>query len=67
MLALTKEGNKLGDLVKASLSKDPLAPILLDDFFPALDRRLLMFINEIYKCVSMFGQEKVLVGEHVTT
>lgn len=65
MLDLTKEGNKLGDLMRKSLLEDPVAPILTEEFFPALDRRLAHFIQEIHKCIDIHGQDTVLVEKYV--
>ncbi|KAJ8030974.1 Glycosaminoglycan xylosylkinase [Holothuria leucospilota] len=61
ILSLTKEGHKLGDLMKSSLANDPLAPLLTDEFFPAFDRRLAQFIEVMDKCIERLGPETVLV------
>ncbi|KAJ8039961.1 Extracellular serine/threonine protein kinase FAM20C [Holothuria leucospilota] len=59
MLQLTKDDSKLGDRMRASLSKDPLNPVLTEDFFPALDRRLNQAVDALNECISQFGYDTV--------
>lgn len=61
LLDLTKEGSRLGKLLKFSLSQDPLYPVITDEFYEALDRRLAQFMDEIDKCITTHGKQTVLV------
>lgn len=59
VLTLTSEGNKLSSRMRASLSRDPLDPVLTDAFYPALDRRLAQVLSEMTKCLEKFEESKV--------
>lgn len=63
MLQLTKDDSRLGDKMRASLSKDPLNPVLTEDFFPALDRRLNQAVDVLNQCISQFGYGTVFSEE----
>lgn len=41
----------LSDLMRRSLAKDSLAPILTEPHLYALDRRIIKILKEVYKCV----------------
>ncbi|XP_071836172.1 extracellular serine/threonine protein kinase FAM20C-like isoform X2 [Apostichopus japonicus] len=57
----TKPGHMLGDLMRASLAQDPINPVLTEDFFPALNRRLSQVLSEIDRCIEKFGRKTVLL------
>ena len=45
------------------LSYDPLAPILLDAHYEAMDRRLVHILDVLEDCMQKAGAEKVLVKD----
>ena len=48
----------LGKALKLSLSRDPLNPVLLDDHFVAVDRRVDIILQILSKCVD--DEESIL-------
>lgn len=57
MLILDKDEYKLGDVMRESLSLDPIAPILDEPHFGALNRRLGIVLAEIQKCIDSSDSE----------
>lgn len=45
----------LGQALKESLSKDPITPVLLDNHFTAVDRRLGLVLNVLRECLKESG------------
>ena len=41
----------LSDALRVSLDKDPIAPILLDKHFAALDRRVKIILKTLHDCM----------------
>jgi len=63
-LKTLKHGNILSKRLKKSLEKDPLSPILDDNWFRALERRLKIILDTIDKCAKANGGlEKILIKE----
>ncbi|XP_071836500.1 glycosaminoglycan xylosylkinase-like [Apostichopus japonicus] len=59
----TKPDQMLGDQMRASLAQDPINPVLTNDFFPALDRRLSQILSELDRCIKKFGRDVVLLED----
>ena len=54
----------LGNALKLSLSHDPLHPVLLDDHFTAVDRRVRIALQIISKCVDTVKDvDKVIIDD----
>ncbi|KAM9296637.1 pseudokinase FAM20A [Gastrophryne carolinensis] len=51
---------RLSDVMRESLSRDRLNPILTEPHLQALDRRLQMVLQVVKDCVSIHGEETVL-------
>lgn len=47
--------------MKQSLKTDPIAPILVDDWYPVLEKRLKKVKETIEKCAAANGWDNVLV------
>lgn len=60
---LVKHRRTLGEELQYRLSRDPLHPVLFDDWYMALDRRLDLILNMMEKCAKANGGwDKVLVN-----
>ena len=59
---LSLQNGRLGNVMRRVLSHDPLAPILTDLHLQAMDRRLVVVIATIQKCLSDRGAEYVLLS-----
>ncbi|XP_071813511.1 extracellular serine/threonine protein kinase FAM20C-like [Apostichopus japonicus] len=51
LLLLDKDEYKLGDVMRESLSLDPIAPVLYEPHYDALNRRLGIVIKEVKRCI----------------
>ena len=58
---LYKKG--FSNLLDESLKNDPLYPILTNDHLKAIDRRLLVILNELNTCINTFKPYEVLVDD----
>ena len=56
-------GGVLSSVLRHILSRDPIAPILIEQHFPALDRRLEDVIKTIENCIARFGDLYVLQSD----
>ena len=54
---------KLSEIMRTSLSKDPIAPVLLKQHLLALDRRLKIALKVTYECIRRNGYEKVVISD----
>lgn len=51
LLKLYSGKRPLSEVLKAAMNNDPIAPILWEPHFPALDRRLVIILKEIRRCL----------------
>ncbi len=51
----------LGEKLRQSLASDPLAPILGDSWYPAIERRLTTVLDVVELCAAANGWDNVLV------
>lgn len=65
LLALSKGSKSLGALLKERTSVDFVAPVLTDEHFEAVNRRLENAINLINKCISKRGESVVLTKDYL--
>ena len=62
---IVKQRGRLGDTLRQSLSSDPLHPVLVADWYPALDRRLDLILKMMERCANANGGwNKVLVNDN---
>ncbi|XP_071792950.1 glycosaminoglycan xylosylkinase-like [Asterias amurensis] len=58
---LTQPESRLSDLLRTSMSHDPLAPVVTEHHLRAMDRRLATVLQTIDKCIQTKGRDYVLV------
>ena len=51
----------LSEVLRQILSRDPIAPVLWDPHFKALDRRLMDILDVINKCIETHGNDYVMI------
>ncbi|RXN25962.1 pseudokinase FAM20A-like protein [Labeo rohita] len=56
---------RLSDVMRESLSRDPLTPVLTEDHLQALDRRLGHVLRTVGKCVKKLGEAQVVITDFV--
>lgn len=54
------ENRRLSDLMRSSLNRDPLAPILTEKHLLALDRRISIVLDTIRECAQERNPNKVI-------
>uniref|UniRef100_A0A673KH92 Pseudokinase FAM20A-like n=1 Tax=Sinocyclocheilus rhinocerous TaxID=307959 RepID=A0A673KH92_9TELE len=62
---LAQSEYRLSDVMRASLSRDPLTPVLTEDHLQALDRRLDQVLRTVGKCVKKLGEPPVVITDFV--
>ncbi|KAM8945716.1 pseudokinase FAM20A [Pelodytes ibericus] len=62
---LTLPEYRLSDVMRESLTQDPLLPVLTEAHLVALDRRLLRVLQVVDKCVHLFGKDSVLIKDNM--
>lgn len=53
----------LSEILRKSAKDDPLAPVLSDLQFKAIDRRLKIAIDTVEKCIKQYGESAVLISD----
>ena len=62
--ALNNQKDKeLSEVLKESMSTEPLAPILTQKHFDAIDRRLKMIVKQVNECIKKHGEKIVVVDD----
>ncbi|XP_061667022.1 pseudokinase FAM20A isoform X3 [Syngnathoides biaculeatus] len=56
---------RLSDVMRESLQKDPLRPILTEAHLSALDRRLLKLLRAVQRCTRKLGDERVVADDFI--
>nr|XP_057917225.1 pseudokinase FAM20A [Doryrhamphus excisus] len=56
---------QLSDVMRESLQKDPLQPILTEPHLSALDRRLHKILRVVQRCVRRLGKDRVISSDFV--
>ncbi|XP_026079011.1 pseudokinase FAM20A [Carassius auratus] len=62
---LAKSEYRLSDVMRESLSRDPLSPVLTEDHLQALDRRLGHVLRTVGKCAKKLGEPQVVITDFV--
>lgn len=62
---LERSEYRLSDVMRESLSRDPLTPILTEAHLEALDRRLGQILRTVDRCVKKLGEAQVVVTDFV--
>lgn len=62
---LAQSEYRLSDVMRESLSRDPLTPVLTEDHLQALDRRLGQVLRTVGKCVKKLGEPQVVITDFV--
>uniref|UniRef100_A0AAJ7X676 Extracellular serine/threonine protein kinase FAM20C-like n=1 Tax=Petromyzon marinus TaxID=7757 RepID=A0AAJ7X676_PETMA len=60
---LTEPRYRLSAAMRESLSREPLAPILIEAHLRALDRRLLLVLDAVRACAAKLGVDAVVLPE----
>lgn len=58
---------RLSDVMRESLDRDPLRPVLTELHLQALDRRLERVVRSVSRCVKKLGKAKVVVTDFIET
>lgn len=61
--SISKQNTPLSDLLRKATKDDPVAPLLSDLQFRALDRRLKIAIDTVKKCIKKHGETAVLASD----
>ena len=64
LLAFYRGPHRLSDLMRLSLTSDPLDPILTETQLTTLDRRVAIILEEVYKC-TLRSSEPVIIDDVV--
>ncbi|ESO98910.1 hypothetical protein LOTGIDRAFT_213698 [Lottia gigantea] len=59
---LSLQDGILGSVLKGVLQSDPIAPVLTDYHYTALDRRLQIILKEIEQCMKIFGMKVIVTS-----
>lgn len=62
---LSRPGYRLSDVMRESLEKDALQPILTEPHLLALDRRLQKVLRVVQRCIRRLGKDKVVTEDFV--
>ncbi|KAA0725471.1 Pseudokinase FAM20A [Triplophysa tibetana] len=62
---LARSEYRLSDVMRESLSRDPLSPVLTEAHLEALDRRLEHVLRTVGRCVKKLGETQVVVTDFV--
>ncbi|XP_028394809.1 glycosaminoglycan xylosylkinase-like [Dendronephthya gigantea] len=63
--SLSNQNNKkLSEVLKESLSSEPLSPVLSQKHLDAIDRRLKMIVKYVEACIKIHGESVVVVADH---
>lgn len=62
---LERSEYRLSDVMRESLSRDPLTPVLTEDHLQALDRRLSQVLRTVGTCVKKLGETQVVITDFV--
>ncbi|XP_061561869.1 LOW QUALITY PROTEIN: pseudokinase FAM20A [Phycodurus eques] len=57
---------RLSDVMRESLQKDPLQPILTEAHLSALDRRLLKLLRAVQRCTRKLGDGRVIANDFIS-
>ncbi|XP_011600910.1 pseudokinase FAM20A isoform X1 [Takifugu rubripes] len=62
---LSRPGYRLSDVMRESLEKDALQPILTEPHLLALDRRLQKVLRAVQRCIRRLGKDRVVTEDFV--
>ncbi|CAG04418.1 unnamed protein product, partial [Tetraodon nigroviridis] len=60
---LSRPGYRLSDVMRESLEKDALQPVLTEPHLLALDRRLQKVLRVVQRCIRRLGKDKVVTED----
>ena len=63
LLAFDTGPVQLGELMRQSLGRDPVNPVLLDGHFKALDRRVKIILKTVHMCIEKNDRESVVIDD----
>lgn len=63
--SIATKNTPLSELLRKATEEDPVAPVLSDPHFRAIDRRMKIAIDTIKKCIKSHGEAGVLFSEDV--
>ncbi len=50
----------LGQAMKESLQSEPISPVLIDEHYIAMDRRVNITLRTVADCIKKYGADKVI-------
>uniref|UniRef100_A0A8D0L8H0 FAM20 C-terminal domain-containing protein n=1 Tax=Sphenodon punctatus TaxID=8508 RepID=A0A8D0L8H0_SPHPU len=56
---------QLSDILRESLLRDRLAPVLTEPHLSALDRRLWIILKAVEKCIEVHGEDQVVTNDTI--
>uniref|UniRef100_A0A3Q2P1W6 FAM20A golgi associated secretory pathway pseudokinase n=1 Tax=Fundulus heteroclitus TaxID=8078 RepID=A0A3Q2P1W6_FUNHE len=62
---LARSDFRLSDVMRESLEKDPLRPVLTEPHLLALDRRLQKILRVVQRCVRRLGKDEVITRDFI--
>ena len=61
--SISKQKTPLSEILRKSTKDDPVAPVLSDLQFKAIDRRLRIAMNTVQRCIEEYGESAVLISD----
>lgn len=61
--SISKQKTPLSEILRKSTKDDPVAPVLSDLQFKAIDRRLRIAMNTLQRCIEEYGESAVLISD----
>lgn len=62
---LSRPGYRLSDVMRESLERDVLQPVLTEPHLLALDRRLQKVLRVVQRCIRRLGKDRVITEDFV--
>lgn len=64
LLSFHKGPVHLGEALKRSMATEAIAPVLIDEHYEAVDRRVNHTLKLVAECVRKYGARRVVIDDH---